>query len=114
MCKTKPTRRVRIDAGRSGDRSSSAYRRESHRLCKTNPIPPRLTRSACPQDRLHSELLADEAGVQVAAADQLVVAAVLDDVAVLHHEDAVGVADRAEAVCDDETRAADHQAGQRF
>ena len=47
-----------------------------------------------------------EARVGTVRRDELIVAALLDDVAVLHHQDGVGVADRGQAVGDDEARAA--------
>ena len=46
--------------------------------------------------------------VEPAVGDQLVVAALFDDLAVVHDEDRVGVADGREAVGDDEGRAALH------
>ena len=54
-----------------------------------------------------------ELGVAAAREHQLVVRALLDDRAVLEHDDQVGVADRREAVGDDERRAAVQQPSQR-
>src|SRR5262249_281409 len=52
-------------------------------------------------------------GVPPAAPEELLVRSQLDDAAVLEHDDRRGVADRREAVGDDERRAAGQQAAQR-
>ena len=57
--------------------------------------------------------VAVEARVEPAARDQLLVRALLDDLAVLEHDDQVGVADRREPVRDHERRAAGEQTPQR-
>src|SRR5690348_125807 len=56
-----------------------------------------------------SGLQIDHRPVPPAGGHQFIVAALLDDPAVLHHQDPVRVGDRAEAVGDDEARAAGHQ-----
>ena len=62
------------------------------------------TRTASCRRLLEAELV--EAGVEVAAADQLVVRAGVDDPAVVHDDDAVGQGDRRHAVRDHQRRAA--------
>ena len=58
---------------------------------------------------LHAlELAVVELGVEAALRQQFVVIALLDDVAVLHNEDDVGLADGGQAVGHDEARAALH------
>ena len=59
------------------------------------------------------ELRVVEPGVGAVGREQLVVGALLDDRAVLHHQDQVGVADRGEPVGDDERRAVGAQRGHR-
>ena len=54
------------------------------------------------------ELRVVQVGVEAALGEQLVVRALLDDVAVADHQDHVGVADRGQAVRDDKARAAPH------
>ena len=59
------------------------------------------------------ELGGVEPGVGAVGGQQLVVGALLDDVAGLHHQDQVGVADRRQPVRDDEARPAGAQRGHR-
>ena len=56
-------------------------------------------------DAIGDQLVLDEPAVGPAPRHQLVVAALLDDARALDHDDAVGVADRAQAVRDDDRRA---------
>ena len=51
------------------------------------------------------ELRVVQVGVEAALGEQLVVRALLDDVAVANHQDHVGVADRGQAVRDDKAGA---------
>ncbi len=61
---------------------------------------------------LHAlELAVVELGVEAALRQQFVVIALLDDAAVLHNEDDVGLADGGQAVGHDEARAALHHPG---
>src|SRR4051794_13156987 len=63
----------------------------------------RATISAkCSADFMEPRLHAMERGIAPAAADQLVVVAVLDDTAALDGDDAVGLAHRGKAVRDDD------------
>ena len=55
------------------------------------------------------ELAVVERGIEPAAREQFAVRALLDDVAVAHDEDTVGIADGAQAVRDDKARAAAHE-----
>ena len=55
------------------------------------------------------ELQRGELGVEPAVGEQAVVGALLDDAALIHDQDAVGGADRGEAVGDDEGGAPLHQ-----
>ena len=50
------------------------------------------------------ELAVVERGIEPAAREQFAVRALLDDVAVAHDEDTVGIADGAQAVRDDKAR----------
>ena len=59
------------------------------------------------------ELGVVQGGVGAAAGQQLGVVALLDDLAAVHHEDRVGVADRRQPVGDDEARAIRAQGGHR-
>src|SRR4051812_7765200 len=59
------------------------------------------------------ELAVVELVVQAAPGEELVMRALLDDPAVVHHEDRVRVADRGESVGDHERRAPLHQACHR-
>ena len=61
-----------------------------------------------------ADLQLDHSAVSAAAEHQFIVPAALGDSAVFDHQDLVGVADRAEAVGDDEAGAAGHQRGQRL
>ena len=60
------------------------------------------------------ELQPGEAGVEAALGHQRVVRALLDDAAVVHHDDPVGAADGGEAVGDDDRRAVVHQPLERL
>ena len=60
------------------------------------------------------ELAVVERGIEPAAREQLAVRALLDDIAVAHDEDAVGIADGAQAVRDDKARAAAHEVVHRL
>ena len=60
-----------------------------------------------------AELAAVEVGVEAALRDEGVVRAALDDLALVHDEDQVGVADGRQAMRDDEGRAAGEQLLQR-
>ena len=55
------------------------------------------------------ELAVVQIGVEAACFEQFAVRALLDDVAVAHDEDTVGIADGAQAVRDDKARAAAHE-----
>ena len=64
---------------------------------------------------LHTfELAVVELGVEAACSQQLVVIALLHDVAVLHHKDDVCLSDGGKAVGYDEAGAALHHAGKGF
>ena len=61
---------------------------------------------------LHAlELAVVQGGVKAALSQQLVVIALLHDVAVFHHKDDIGLADGGEAVGHDEAGAAPHHPG---
>src|SRR5262245_11608785 len=62
-------------------------------------------------DRGCRELCVVEARVRAVALDELVVRALLDDLAVLHHQNCVRVADGRQPVRDDEARAVGSQRG---
>ena len=74
------------------------------------PAPPFLdvTSRLPPNLRRFVELRIVQIGVEAAQGEQLVVRALLDDVAVANHQDHIGVADRGQAVRDDKARAALH------
>ncbi len=50
-----------------------------------------------------------ESGVETLLPDKFVVSAALDDASVFQYQNLVGIADGAEAVCDDETGATAHE-----
>ena len=58
------------------------------------------------------ELAVVHVGIRAAGRQQLVVIALLDDIAVAHDQNQVGVADGREAVRDDKARTAFHQPDQ--
>lgn len=67
-----------------------------------------VIRSLCQNLCRFVELRVVQIGVEAALGEQLVVCALLDDVAVANHQDHVGVSDRGQAVRDDKARAALH------
>ena len=94
------TRRARAAGrGQAARRPGGRRRLQERRGSRRDPARPRLMRPP------HHELLAGEVVVEALALHQLVVRAVLDEPALLEHQDQVGVADRAQAVRDDEGRA---------
>src|SRR4051812_5409656 len=72
----------------------------------------RRSETARAEDWGEPELLPHQPRVEGPGADQLLVRAALDDPALLKDEDAVGVADGAQPVRDDEARPPHHQPAQ--
>ena len=80
-----------------------------------NVLPVSFFLGQAPFSGLHAlELAVVELGVEAACRQQLVVIALLHDVAVLHHKDDVGLPDGGKAVGHDEAGAALHHAGKGF
>ena len=73
-----------------------------------------FTRLSCPGAGLAAELALVEAAVQAALGQQLRVRADLDDAALVHHDDAIGVQDGGQPVRDDHAGAAAHELPQRI
>ena len=112
MCASEvpPDRSTYLDGRRGGTRTRARTSRtlgaadlRDHTSIDA-PIGGALDGEDCLRCRRRRELRVIERVIGTARREQLVMRALLDDFAVLHHEDEVGITDRRQPVRDDEAR----------